>query len=201
MNYGEVKETFKSILNRRDITPSQVETFMEFAVHRIQRSLRIPAMERVVGILTDGTPYIEPFGDLLELVSIHTDNDAGRRKLIRVDLERAINMAAAPGIPTVYCRHNKVWIIGNCPPKHTRLIVNYYANVWPIVNDEDDNWLTVGAPDLLIYGALVRAADFFLDDRRELFESTFQQCLVDLTLMANQNELVNASLGPALLFD
>jgi hypothetical protein len=55
MNYGETKAQFLGLLKRRDITDSLAETFLQQAVSRIQRVLRIPPMEKSVAVVYDGT--------------------------------------------------------------------------------------------------------------------------------------------------
>ena len=37
--------------------------------------------------------------------------------------------------------------------------------------DTDENDLAAVAPDLIIYGGLTYAADFYLDERRDIFEA------------------------------
>ena len=56
-------------------------------------------------------------------------------------------------------------------------------------HDSDENVLTQSAPDLVIYGGLSFAADFYLDNRAELFEGRFNQFLLELQEQANDQEL------------
>ena len=49
-------------------------------------------------------------------------------------------------------------------------------------------WAEV-APDLIIYGALTFAADYYLDERAQVFESKFQTFLAELQEQANDQEL------------
>ena len=46
MNYGQIRTHFKALLNRSDITDALADTFIEQGIARIQRSLRIPSMEK-----------------------------------------------------------------------------------------------------------------------------------------------------------
>lgn len=197
MIYGDVQNNFSTILNRRDLTPSQTALFMQFAIQRIQRVLRIPAMENIVAISSDGSPNIPVPGDLLELISLATNDSVNQQTLVRKNLQTVIRAANIPGIPSIFCRANGVYMIGNCPVAGTTIYCSYYQDASGLAASTDFNWMTDACPDLLIYGALVRAGDFFLDDRKDEWEATFTQIITDLTLMAQQDDLVGASVNPA----
>jgi len=193
--YGDIQTNFATILNRRDLTASQTTLFAGMAIQRIQRSLRIPAMENVLPIITDGTGLVPIPGDLIEVISLNTNDSTNQEKLVKTTLENAVRKSQIPGVPTVYYRQGANWIIGNVPAAGTVLYVTYYQDASALVAPTDHNWLTDVAPDLLIYGMLAYAADFFLDERKQGFESTFSTSLGDLQEQAHMDELENASVG------
>ena len=55
--------------------------------------------------------------------------------------------------------------------------------------DSDTNALSVAAPDLIIYAALTYAADFYLDERAEIFENKYTTFLAEIQEQANDQEL------------
>jgi hypothetical protein len=63
--------------------------------------------------------------------------------------------------------------------------------------DTDTNWVTEIAPTLLIYAALSYSCDYYLDDRKQLFEASYQQIADQIQQMALQDELQNASISAA----
>jgi len=195
--YSDIQTQFSALLNRRDLTPTQMATFLGLSIQRIQRVLRVPAMESQVTVITNGTPYITIPGDLLEVVALYTDDTTNQDKLTKLDLQTVIRKSNVPGIPYCYCRIGPQWLIGHCPPSGTNIYLSYYQDASALINPTDHNWLTDDAPDLFIYGALVRAADYFLDDRKDQFEQTFTQALADLQDQADRDELENASVGMA----
>ena len=83
---------------------------------------------------------------------------------------------------------------------HTTLY--YHAEYPPLSADSDENVLSQSAPDLIIYGALSFAADYYLDQRAEIFEGRFQQFLTELQEQANDQELQGGtqSVLPAYTF-
>ena len=197
MSYLDVKNQFLGLLNRRDITPTLVNTFMGFGVQRIQRELRIPAMEKLISMSTDGTSALQVPGDLLEIIAMYTDDSANTQKLIKTDLQTILDFGKVPGSPRYYYREGAFFTIGPYPPAGTSVYLNYYVNAAALSDDTDTNWITEIAPTLLIYAALSYAADYFLDDRKQLFEASYVQIAEQMQLMALQDELQNASISPA----
>jgi hypothetical protein len=203
-NYADAKNAFLGILNRKDITPSQIDTFMQMGIQRTQRILRIPAMEKVVQFTVDNnwTTGVTVPGDLIELISI--DNDVGSsdpQKLRRVDLQTAMRKARTPGIPEVFARNGANFVIGYKPSPGTLININYFASLPQLSADADTNWFTNGAEDLLIYGALTFSSDYFLDERKAAFEDRYNSIIADLNDMAARDELSDAAVVPAYYTD
>lgn len=197
MAYVDVKNQFLGLLNRRDITPSLVNTFMGFGIQRIQREIRVPAMEKTVELTADGTSRLAVPGDFLQVISIHTNDNTSRSKLIRADLQSILSLAAVTGAPRIYHREGAYFHIGPVPPSGSKVYINYYADASSLSADSDTNWLTEVAPALLIYAALSYAADYFLDDRKQMFEASYMQIAEQLVSMSMQDEVENASISPA----
>lgn len=196
MNYGDLKTQFQGLLNRRDITPSLTTTFMNMGIQRIQRELRVPAMEKKAFATTDGTPNVPVPGDLLEVIALTYITAYTSNKLVKVDFESGLRASMRPGDPKFYTRDVATLVLGPCPPAGTKIYFNYYADASNLAADSDHNWITDAAPDLLIYGALSYASDYFLDERAQKFEARYLQVADMLTQMAQQDEIENASILP-----
>jgi hypothetical protein len=197
MAYVDVKNQFLGLLNRRDITPSLTNTFMQFGIQRIQRELRIPAMEKLANFVTDGTYNVAVPGDYLEMLSIYTNTTTSHKRLTRVDAQSILDYSKQSGIPQFYSRIGGNFVVGPVPPSGTSVFIYYYADASALVADSDTNWITDIAPTLLIYAALSYASDYFLDDRKQMFEASYIQIAEQLQNMALQDELENASVSSA----
>lgn len=197
MAYLDVKNQFLGLLNRRDITPSLVTTFMTYGIQRIQREIRCREMEKLTSVTTDGTSQINAPTDLLEVISINTNDTVNVHKLVRCDLQTILNYSKYPGQPRFYYLQDGKFSLGPYPPNGTTVWINYYANATTLSADTDTNWLTEKAPALLIYAALSYACDYFLDDRKQMFESSYAQIGEQLMLQSTQDDLANASVSPA----
>ena len=190
MAYSDVKTQFTGILNRRDITPSLINTFMQQAIQRIQRNLRIPAMEKLVTVTMDGiNPLLVP-GDLLQLISLTVIGTAPA-KLQSSTFDSVASLSLTPGIPSQYYRWGGQYMLGPLPVANQVIYMHYYADANTLTNDSDTNWITTIAPDMLVYGALSYAADYYLDQRRSAFEERFVGIMNDIQSMAN-DELLTA---------
>ena len=195
MNYGELKTHFQSILNRRDLTTSLRATFLEMAIARIQRELRAPLMEKSINVtISSSYDGLDIPSDYLALVSITVVSEES--KLQRVDLEVAQMLAETTAIPQVFSRQGGKWTLGPTPAENTVIRIDYFAEFGALVEDDDENTLTLVAPDLITYGALVYAAEYFLDRRMEAFEARYKEMLNSIQAQADFDELSQAVMRP-----
>jgi hypothetical protein len=84
------------------------------------------------------------------------------------------------GHPTVYTRIGASFLIKPTLAEGDQIVMLYYAAQPVLVADEDINFFGLTAPDLIIYGALSYACDYFVDDRTGAFEQRFKQLYDDL---------------------
>lgn len=203
MNLGELKAQFSAILNRRDITPSLVTTFIQQSIQRIQRELRTPMQEKVVlyewRADRNGIPLPN---DYIRLISIDTATDSSEPGQLRgADLNTVLRRSIEVGRPELYCRQDAEFLVAPRPVVGTQLFITYIADFSAINADTDVNILTNVAADAVIYGALSYASDYYLDDRRVVFEERFVQILNSLQGQADDDELIAARIAPAVNLD
>ena len=194
MTYGEVKTLFSGLLNRRDNTPALTETFMQNSMLRLQRSLRVPAMERSVGYTIPASTYdgvIIP-SDFLELISL--SDTANAYELTRTSLANALKYAVIlGGEPRVFARRDARWVVGPTPSTGTVIRIDYYATFEELSADGDESIVTQIFPDALMYGALSLACDFYLDKRHDVFEQRYLNIVAAIQEQADMDELSGIS--------
>jgi len=188
MNKGQIRAHFKALLNRSDCTDALADTFIDQALTRIQRLLRIPPMEKQQSYdFTSGTAITQVLvpSDLLEIIDIHYDGVG----LTRVPLHEmaALQKVAETGSPTFFTRERELIKIAPLPTSGT-LYLNYYSSLDELTTDSSENIITLIASDLLTYTALSYAADYFLDERGPLFEQKSGQFLAEIQEQANAAE-------------
>lgn len=187
MNKAAIREQIKALLNRNDATDAQVDTFIDQAVARIQRTLRVPSMEKVeIYTTTDETQNTLSLpNDYLQLKHLYRDGGT----IDYVDLGRFLKTQDAPGnTPLIYTRIQGSFQIKPTPKTGYEITMIYYGEIPDLVNDADTNFVTSIAPDLLVYGALTFAADFFVDDRKPAFEEIAVRIFNEVQEQANSME-------------
>lgn len=207
MTLGELKAQFKGLLNNNVINKSDslVTLFVNQAIMRIQRELRVPFMEKQIlyTIPDDYTKLAIP-ADLLELIAIMVDTDQDgvlEYELTRTDLNRVVRASEEPGMtPRVYTRQGGSWILGPLPGAGSQVLIHYYAEFAALNTDADTNTCLKVAWDAVLYGALSAAADYLQDDERgSKFEARYGQITKQLQDQADADELTaDAVMAPAL---
>lgn len=199
MNYGEAKAQFQALLNRRDITPSLVTSFMNSSLQRVQRVLRIPAMEKAV-IITVGSDFdgLTIPGEFLQLISL----TANGTQLRQGSLDEVLQLQeGVEGNPQLFHRLLNKFIVGPSPVNGTKFRMDFIGDFGDITSDADEPTILEIAPDLVIYGALVFAANYYLDQRAQTFETTFQTLLSEYQAQAYDDALGGgAAISPAYSF-
>ena len=187
MNYGDLKSHFNDLLNRSDITAALTTRFIDQGIARIERSLRTPMQEKVKNYTISGaTTEITLPTDFLETISLY----ANEYELQRITMKKYRELAnsAHTGKPQYYVREQEGLKLFPQPTSGT-ITLYYYGTFDALSADSDENILTKVAPDLAIYSGLTYAADFYLDNRSELFEQKFVQFMTELQGQADDQEL------------
>ena len=187
MNYGQIKSHFQDLLNRSDITTALTTRFIDQSIARIQRQLRTPMSERVLEVtITGQTENMTLPSDFMEIISLyHSEYELERVSMRRY---RELIGNVFTGKPQFFTRQAEKLLLYP-QPADGKLVLYYHGEFPALSADSDENVLTQSAPDLVIYGALSFAADFYLDNRAELFEGRFNQFLLELQEQANDQEL------------
>lgn len=201
MILSDLKAKFTGLMNRRDLAANTtlVGDFIDGAVMRIQRELRCPAMEKGVDvtIVTGYAGLVIP-ADFMELIQIIPANT--QRSIKRCSITKALQVSTIIDDPVEYCRQGGVWVLAPAPGVGNVIHIDYYAELIPLVNPGDSNVISTIAWDLIVYGALSAAADWFTDKRAATFEGRYQQILSALHAQADDDELDNAVMEPAYLW-
>ena len=185
--YGEVKTEFTALLNRRDATSTQITTFLQNAIRRAQRTMRVPSMEKGVDI-TVGSPFLGlPIpADFLELIRI-TDPDGN--ELDNRDFTTVMKLSQDTGISRTFARRGSYWRLGPTPVEDAVYRVDYFGEFDEVSADADENMLTLLMPDTIVYGALVFACRHFNDKRLPVMEETYKQIMAEVSEQALRDEL------------
>jgi hypothetical protein len=201
MNLGDLRTHFKALLNRTDVSSQLIDTFLDQSQTRIMRTLRVPNMEKQhTYTISASTSSVVLPADFLEAIDLYFDDYLLRRIPMREMLLR--RKSGESGNPHFFARENEKFLLFPAPSSGT-LTLNYYATFATMSADSDENGLAQMASDVLLYGALVFAADYYLDDRLPQFEMRFGQLLNEIQLFADDAELAGqlTSIRPTTFYD
>lgn len=200
MNYGEIRTQFKAILNRRDCSNALADTFLTQSLQRCTRELRTPAQEAEASVTVTSpfTGFPVP-ADIISVIAIMAEGSgSSQRKLTQLPLSRFLELDnTGTGVPQYYTRIGNVFQFRPMPALDSVLTLYYYGEFEAFTGDNDETVLSLIAPDLLIYGALSYASDYFMDDRGQSFEARYSQIAQALQDQAYDLEGRDASISPS----
>lgn len=200
MNKLGIRNSIRSLLARNDTTDEVLDSFIDQAVARIQRTLRVPSMEKAYITVTNGDnpgTIILP-SDFLRLKHLFIWN----APIEYVDVSTFMRTPDAPGnTPKIYTRVQGSLLIKPTPPVNTSITLIYYGEIPDFTGDTDSNFLSELAPDLLIYTALSFASDFYIDDRKDQFEAVAQRAFQELIDQALEVEMIQEGLTVSTSFN
>lgn len=190
MDKAGLRNQFKNLLNRNDCPNALADTFIEQAMGRVQRTLRIPSMEQSFSVtFTELNPsfFILP-NTFLEFIDLFVETQDGHSVLKQIPRGRFLEKGKYAGFPEYYTRFGPAVNVKPIPPVGTTLTMLYYGEMPDLVADTDRNILSDAVPDLLVYCALSFACDYFVDARKQSFEATYIQTFDEIQAQANQLE-------------
>lgn len=198
MNKAEIRNQVQALLNRNDVTNDLLDTFIDQAVSRIQRTLRIPAMERVITYTITATPPASLFlpyslplpADFLNTKYLYIDGYL----LEYMDIGRFLSRGTESGQPRFYTRIQAELRVTPTPAEGSTVTLVYHAEAADLDTDTDENIFSVILPDLLVYGALTFAAVHFIDERKPGFEAEFTRIYSEVEEQARLTEMEQSAM-------
>ena len=190
MNKGELRAHMIALLNRSDCTNALADTFIDQAISRITRVIRIPSMEKTqtydVANDVSGVSSINLPSDFIEPIDIYSEG----KPLVRLPLHEMVEAQKTnqQGTPVFFTRVQGTYLVYPKPSTGT-IVLNYYASFATLSSDSSTNTLTTLGPDLLIYTALSYAADYFIDERGPQFDAKSSQFLTEIQQQADSAEM------------
>lgn len=175
-NYTTLVSTVADYLNRQDLT-AQIPTFIQFAEADMNTRLRTKDMI-IRATTTNDDEFVRLPLDYLEGINLQLVGGQSPLRYITLDEADIVNARQGYNAPTFYSLMNGA--IELVPPPATGVDVEiemvYYGKITALSESNQTNWLLLKAPDVYLYGALVHAAPFLMDDQRiSVFGSFYSQ--------------------------
>jgi len=183
--YATLQSEIASWLNRDDLS-SIIPTFIQFVESDVNSRLRHQKMV-VRAQATSNQEYVQLPGDWLEAINIHIIDGAQPLSYVTLNEADRINKQQIVTQPSFYSIMDDALEIIPAPGSNIDIEMTYYGKIPSLSNQNTSNWLLVKAPDLYLYGSLVHAAPYLLDDQRVgLFANMYNSRLEALALESDK---------------
>lgn len=179
--YSELKTAVENWLDRTDLT-SRIPEFITLAEARIGRRLRSRGVEdRSTTAMVSGQEYYSLPTDFLEArnVQINTNpvNVLKYRSPQQMDREYP---STSTGVPKVFTIIGEEIQLKPIPNSTDTLEIAYFKRLAALSDSNTTNWLTTNAPDLLLYGSLIEAEAYLVDDPRiAIWKAAFDESITE----------------------
>jgi hypothetical protein len=171
--YNELVTELQNKLNRTDCTTTLAGYFVNDSIRRIERAVRLPCMERQLIVTATGTmDYIMVPPDLLQIrgvlgPSMDPNNTIGL-PLKKIDFDQLLRLPRLNAWPRYWAREqNQIYVRGAATTGQA-ITLRYYGQFSPFTPASGStdpgtgtNEISLIAPDLITFGALSFAGDYF----------------------------------------
>jgi len=166
-SYSTLISAAKTYLNRSDISDAQIQEFISLAEASFNRVLRTRnQIKRSTSSIS--TQFVTQPADLLELYNIQLNTDPVRR-LEQVSLSKMDSLkeeSSTSGKPRYFAITGSDFEFYPAPDASYNIEVIYYATIDPLSADSDPNFLITNHPDIYLFGTLVQAEPWLMNDER-----------------------------------
>lgn len=173
-NYSGLKTSVANYLGRSDLT-AQIPDFITLAEYRLQRNLRVRQMLKTASAsTTGGDSTVGLPSDFLELRDIYINSNP--RFALNYLSPSAFSRdarAAESGRPNFYTLRAAEFELAPIPDSNYSLVMLYFAKPDLLSDSNVSNVFLANAPDALLYGALLEAEPYLMNDNRIAIWSNF----------------------------
>lgn len=176
VDYSSLQTAVANYLHRSDLT-AIIPDFISLAEAKLNRSLRLRAMEQSVSATISGNTTALPAG-FREVRSLYISDGSNSYRLEYKTPEQRIPYLQSG-------RVNAFTIIGSDihwlpqPNGSLTYTLNYYEAFDPL--EDGQNWLILNAPDVYLYATLLEAAPYMKGDNRiETWNTLMEGAIGDL---------------------
>lgn len=166
-NYNDLLTAIPKFVNKRSLD-GMAGDFIALTESDIQSKLRTREMQvKVEAPVTCASVNLPP--DWLDATRLWI---AGQHRALdyvtqdALEEMRGCQGGMVPGVPTHYSLADNVIELAPVPTNELSLWMLYYAKIPTLSVDRPTNWLTARDIGVYLYGALVRASPYLLDDAR-----------------------------------
>jgi hypothetical protein len=189
-NYSDLKTTVANYLARTDLT-DQIPNFIQLAEVRLRRDLRIRQMlKSATTNTTGGDQTVALPTDFLELRDLFVETNPIRDlQYVTPSVFSRNGRVTESGLPVLYTIIASEFKFAPVPDTDYTLRIHYYAKPDLLTDSNTSNVFLANCPDLLLYGALIEAEPYLMNDARiQLWAGMYDRGLASLTASDDRSE-------------
>ncbi len=169
-----------------------LEEYLALAEVKLNRDLRIPAMEQQAVLTTSNGAAAVPT-DLLSIKMIET-NETDTPPLKEKDADYLASLSDDVDTPCFWARKAQTLVFKPVPSDGTQLDMIYYKSLTPLSDSNTTNWFSTNASDVLRDAALSELIMMINEDLSEHYEQKYQQSKAQVQAMSEKVDFQGASL-------
>ena len=180
--YTELQTAVANWLDRDDLS-ARIPEFITLTEARFNRLLRIRAMEaEETQLLSAGTREYNLPTDYLQMRTVHLTTDPiTPLSYITPEIMDRIWSGSTQGRPANYTIKIGKVSLGPSPDSDDTMKFLYYKKVPALSGSVATNNILTDNPDIYLYGSLLEAEPFLMNDQRvQLWATAFQQSISDI---------------------
>ena len=195
--YSELKSSLEVWLNREGDTSliPVIPDFISLAEAQIARDVRHWRQEKRV-TTTVNEQYENLPIDWLGMIQIQLTGGGKLQVISASELQDRKQSSQTPNKPRFYRLTADQIELYPVPDTGYEVSMQYYARVPALTDSDSQNWILTEYPDVYLYGALIHAAPYLLDDSRLNVWATLYQNAVQALNKDNEQSRVS---GPFVI--
>ncbi len=188
--YSELKTSVANYLGRSDLT-SQIPDFITLAEIRLNRSVRIRQMlKTATATTTSGDPTVGLPSDFLQMRDLYIAGTP-RTPISYLSPSAFTRDARADeaGLPNYYTLRAAEIVLAPYPDSAKTLTMLYYGKPTAMSDSVSSNEFLANCPDALLYGALLEAEPYLMNDARlQVWSSLYNNAVSSLNTSDDEAE-------------
>ena len=165
-NYGELKTSVASLLNREDLT-AVIPDFVKILEAQVNRDVkfRCRSMETTATLTFTGNAATLPTDFIEARTIVYNSSPTKRLEFLSLSSFYDTFTGTGSGSSVNFTITGNSVLVGPSPGA-TNCTMTYYQKLPTLVNDTDANWLLTNHPDVYLYGSCIASAPYLGEDSR-----------------------------------
>lgn len=183
--YSDLKAEIASWLNRSDLTAT-IPTLIQLAEVQLNADLTSRFMEVKASLpVTAGVSTVDLPTDLLDVKRLQVVGSPNRVLIYRSPDEIAQDNAAnQAGMLETFSVFGNTLELAPIPDSDCTLELLYYQKIPALSDSNPTNWLLTNWPNAYLFGALLQAQPFLMNDERiPVYQSLYRQAVEGLNVV------------------